>query len=221
MTRIIVVGGTKGGPGKSTIAQQIAVCLKLKKKKKVHLTDIDIQRTTSGWCEDRRQNDELELIPFAYVQDDIVKHLKALQGRTDYVVVDAGGFDSEIQRQAMLLADFIIIPLRPKRRDLKSLRDIDPIIDNVRNVNEKVKIRAVINQCPPLPTQAPRILAAKDIVETFGIEPAPINLYTRNVYDDAEEGGCSIFEMTGKERDKKAESEFEEFVDYIMSLEEE
>ena len=37
----------------------------------------------------------------------------------------------------MLMADVIIIPLRPKRRDLKSLRDIDPIIDNVRNVNEK------------------------------------------------------------------------------------
>ncbi len=194
---------------------------KLKKKKKVHVTDIDIQRTTTSWCEDRRQNDDLELIPFAYVQDDIVKHLKSLQGRTDYVVVDAGGFDSEIQRLAMLMADVIIIPLRPKRRDLKSLRDIDPIIDNVRNVNETVKIRAVVNQCPSLPSRASRILAAKEIVETFGIEAAPVNLYNRNVYDDAEEAGRSIFEMTGAERDKKAEAEFEEFVDYIMSLEEE
>ena len=35
MTQIIVVGGTKGGPGKSTVAQQIAACLKIKKKKKV------------------------------------------------------------------------------------------------------------------------------------------------------------------------------------------
>lgn len=68
MTQIIVVGGTKGGPGKSTVAQQIAACLKIKKKKKVQITDIDIQRTTTGWCEDRRHNEELELIPFAYVQ---------------------------------------------------------------------------------------------------------------------------------------------------------
>ncbi|EFN7708699.1 plasmid stability protein, partial [Escherichia coli] len=151
MTKIFVVGGTKGGPGKSTVAQQIAVCLKVKKKKKVYITDIDIQRTTTSWCEDRRQNEDLELIPFAYVQDDIIKHLKSLQGRAEFVVVDAGGFDSEIQRQAMLMADVIIIPLRPKRRDLKSLRDIDPIIDNVRNVNDKVKVRAVMNQCPALP----------------------------------------------------------------------
>lgn len=32
MTKIFVVGGTKGGPGKSTVAQQIAVCLKVKKE---------------------------------------------------------------------------------------------------------------------------------------------------------------------------------------------
>lgn len=221
MTKIFVVGGTKGGPGKSTVAQQIAVCLKVKKKKKVYITDIDIQRTTTSWCEDRRQNEDLELIPFAYVQDDIIKHLKSLQGRAEFVVVDAGGFDSEIQRQAMLMADVIIIPLRPKRRDLKSLRDIDPIIDNVRNVNDKVKVRAVMNQCPALPSQVSRILAAKEIVETFGIVSAPVNLYNRNVYDDAEESGRSIFEMTGSERDKKAEAEFEEFVDYLLSLEEE
>ena len=221
MTKIFVVGGTKGGPGKSTVAQQIAVCLKVKKKKKVYITDIDIQRTTTSWCEDRRQNEDLELIPFAYVQDDIIKHLKSLQGRAEFVVVDAGGFDSEIQRQAMLMADVIIIPLRPKRRDLKSLRDIDPIIDNVRNVNDKVKVCAVMNQCPALPSQVSRILAAKEIVETFGIESAPVNLYNRNVYDDAEESGRSIFEMTGSERDKKAEAEFEEFVDYLLSLEEE
>ncbi|MBM9391608.1 plasmid stability protein, partial [Escherichia coli] len=37
MTKIFVVGGTKGGPGKSTVAQQIAVCLKVKKKKKVYI----------------------------------------------------------------------------------------------------------------------------------------------------------------------------------------
>lgn len=39
MAKIIVIGGTKGGPGKSTIAQQIAGALVLKKKQKSHLTD--------------------------------------------------------------------------------------------------------------------------------------------------------------------------------------
>ncbi|MFW8292766.1 plasmid stability protein, partial [Klebsiella pneumoniae] len=85
-------------------------------------------------------------------------------------------------------------PLRPKRRDLKSLRDIDPIVDSVSSVNDQIKIRAVMNQCPSLPSQAARIIAAKEIVVTFGIEAVPVNLYNRNVYDDAEEAGRSIFE---------------------------
>ena len=198
-TRLIIVGGTKGGPGKSTIAQQVAACLQLKKKKKVHVTDIDIQRTTTTWCEDR--------------------HLQSLNGRYEYIVVDAGGFDSEIQREAMLIADAILIPLRPKRRDLKSLRDIDPVLESVKAENPEVQIRVVMNQCPSLPSQVSRILASKEIIESFGIEPVPVNIYNRNIYDDAEEAGRSVFEMKGKERDKKAEDEIEELVDYLISLE--
>lgn len=218
-TKLIVVGGTKGGPGKSTVAQQVSACLTLKKNKPSHLTDIDIQRTTTSWCEDRQANKELELLPFAYVENDIVKHLTSLNGRYPYIVVDAGGFDSEIQRQTMMMADVIVIPLRPKRRDLKSLRDLDPIFESVRAENPDVKIVAVMNQCPALPSQVSRILTAKQVVETFGITTAPVNIYNRNVYDDAEEAGRSIFEMTGKDRDQKAEAEIEDLVDYIMSLE--
>ncbi|MCS5982291.1 hypothetical protein LNO78_29075 [Klebsiella pneumoniae subsp. pneumoniae] len=33
-TKLIIVGGTKGGPGKSTVAQQVAAGLQLKRGKK-------------------------------------------------------------------------------------------------------------------------------------------------------------------------------------------
>lgn len=219
MAKIIVVGGTKGGPGKSTIAQQLAGALVLKKDKKTHLSDIDLQMTTTSWAEERRANDDLALIPCEFVQENIVKHINSVSRRCDYVVIDAGGFDAEIQRQAMQLADIILLPFRPKRRDLKSLRNIDPVLDEVRATNPKARILAVMNQCPSLPNQAQRIINSKGIIESFGIEPVPVNLYTRNVYDDAEESGRTIFEMTGSERDQKAEVEVEELVDYILSLE--
>ncbi|EIX9776686.1 AAA family ATPase [Klebsiella pneumoniae] len=218
-TKLIIVGGTKGGPGKSTLAQQVAACLQLKKKKKTHVTDIDIQQTTTSWCEERRANKELELISFSYIENDIIKHLQSLNGRYEYIVVDAGGFDSEIQREAMLISDIVLIPLRPKRRDLKSLRNLDVVLDSVKEANPEVKIRAVVNQCPSLPSQVSRILSSKEIIKSFGIEYAPTNIHNRNVYDDAEEAGRSIFEMTGKERDQKAEAEIEELVDYLISLE--
>ncbi|URI72871.1 AAA family ATPase (plasmid) [Klebsiella pneumoniae] len=201
-TKLIIVGGTKGGPGKSTVAQQVAAGLQLKRGKKVHITDIDIQQTTTSWCEERRNNKNLDLIAFSYIENDIVKHLQSLNGRYEYIVVDAGGFDSEIQREAMLIADIVLLPLRPKRRDLKSLRDLDTVLESVKSSNPEVQIRAVLNQCPSLPSQVSRILSSKDIIESFGIKCVPTNIYTRNVYDDAEEAGRSIFEMKGKDRDK-------------------
>ncbi|EPH6764632.1 AAA family ATPase [Cronobacter dublinensis] len=219
MAKIIVIGGTKGGPGKSTVAQQLAGALVLKKQKKCHLTDIDGQMTTAGWAEERRENEDLALIPFDFVDYEVVKHINAVSQRYDFVVIDAGGFDSEIQRQAMQMADIILLPFRPKRRDIKSLRNLDPVLDNVRNTNHKVRILGVMNQCPSLPNQAQRIINAKGVIESFGIEPVPVNLYTRNVYDDAEESGRTIFEMTGSERDQKAEAEIIELVDYLLSLE--
>lgn len=202
-TKLIIVGGTKGGPGKSTVAQQVAAGLQLKRGKKVHITDIDIQQTTTSWCEERRNNKNLDLIAFSYIENDIVKHLQSLNGRYEYIVVDAGGFDSEIQREAMLIADIVLLPLRPKRRDLKSLRDLDTVLESVKSSNPEVQIRAVLNQCPSLPSQVSRILSSKDIIESFGIKCVPTNIYTRNVYDDAEEAGRSIFEMKGKDRDKR------------------
>lgn len=57
------------------------------------------------------------------------------------------------------------------------------------------------------------------MIESCGIEPVPVNLYTRNVYEDAEESGRTIFEMTGADRDAKAEAEIIKLVDYLLSLE--
>lgn len=48
MAKIIVIGGTKDGSGKSRVAQQVAGALVLKKQKKCHLTDIDGQ--TADFC---------------------------------------------------------------------------------------------------------------------------------------------------------------------------
>ncbi|HBW2968866.1 TPA: AAA family ATPase [Klebsiella pneumoniae] len=216
-TTVIVVGGTKGGPGKSTIAQQVAAYLILKKKKTVFILDIDPQMTTARWCEDRSENEDLTIIPFAAKQHDIDQTIASLRGRYDFVVIDAGGFDSDIQRHALRHSDVVLLPLRPKRRDLRSLGDVDTVVAAARVSNPDLKAYVVMNQCPSLPSQAKRILVAKDVCETFGLETTPVNLYNRNVYDDAEWAGRSIFEVTGSERDPKAEAEIQEVTNFILS----
>ncbi|WP_255602787.1 hypothetical protein [Pantoea sp. DY-15] len=149
--------------------------------------------TTAGWAEERRENDDLALIPFEFVENDIVKHIIAVSQRYDFVVIDAGGFDFEIQRQLCKWPTSFLC--HSALSVVKLNRFVT--LDNVRNTNHEVRTVGVMNQCPSLPNQAQRTINAKGVLESFGIEPVPVNLYTRNVYDDAEESGRNIFEMTG------------------------
>lgn len=208
--KIILVGGSKGGPGKSTIAQQIAGHLLIKEKKNVHLLDIDVQRTTYQWCQDREamaSGEKLAKLSYHYRADGVLDYLRGIQDQHDYIVVDAGGFDSESQREAMLVSTHLLLPIRPKRRDLRSLVALDRVIEKAQILNENLKVRVVMNQCPSLPNQFARIQGAKDVCETFGMTALDTNIYARNVYDDAEEAGRTIFELPKGERDKKAEAE--------------
>lgn len=216
--KVILVGGTKGGPGKSTLAQQIAGHLLLIENLRVHVMDIDIkQQTTYTWCQEREAGEELTELDYSIPDDgqSVGDILRKLVNEVDYVVVDAGGFDSDAQREAMVEADYILLPLRPKRRDIRSLPNLYEIMGMLREVNPDVHIRSVINQCPTLPNMVGYILSAKDAARSFDLLPLDVNVYARNVYDSAEENGRTIFEVP--DRDRKAEGEISSMVRELLS----
>lgn len=216
-TKVITVGGTKGGAGKSTVAQSIASYIFLKKTKSIFLLDIDPQRTTATWCDERSQNESLPHIPYAYEGNDVDVAIDNLRDRYEYIIIDAGGFDSEIQRHALLYSDIAILPIRPKRRDLRSLAAVDAVISAVKSAGSSVRPFVVMAQCPSLPSQMDRILFAKDICKTFDFEVLDANIYNRNVYDDAEWEGGSIFEVEKGKRDPKAEKEITEVAEFVIN----
>ena len=114
----------------------------------------------------------------------------------------------------MSVADLILVPLRPKRRDLKTLAHVSELIELATSFNHELKARATITQAPSLPSQAGRILDAKEVCNSFNIPPLNAITYQRNIYDDIEEGGASVFEST----DKKAILEITALGDEISSL---
>jgi chromosome partitioning protein len=63
-----------------------------------------------------------------------------------------------------------------------------------------MKYSAVINQAPSLPSQLKRIEEAKAICHTWGIPCLESVLAYRNVYDDSEESGSSVFEAKSDEK---------------------
>ena len=205
---IILVGGEKGGSGKSCLAQNLAVYNK-KKKRDILLLDADPQGTTTDWIKERDENSDLRNIPSVQASGNIRQVLDDLSRRYQDIIIDAGGQDSEALRSAMTIATHMLLPFRPKRRDLKTLVHVEQLIRLAKAVNPELVTKAVITQCPTLPSQAQRILDAKDACESFGL--IALNQFTtnRNVYDDADENGLSVFEV---DSDPKAKAEIERIV---------
>ena len=72
---IILVGGEKGGAGKSCLAQNLAVYLQTKNRD-VLLLDADPQGTTTDWIKERDENEDLKNIPSVQASGNIRQVLK-------------------------------------------------------------------------------------------------------------------------------------------------
>ncbi len=202
-SRIISIVGEKGGTGKSTFAQALAVyCLK-EKGLDTTLVDADPQETTSDWADERNKNPDITPINIVQKTGFIVHTLKDLSKRYQVVIVDCGGQDSEAMRSALIVSDLAIFPFRPKRRDLKTLVKMEKVLRDAKVHNETLKYVALITQCPTLPSQLSRIDQAKGACASFGIKPLKNITYYRNAYDDCDESGLTVLEFT----DDKARDE--------------
>lgn len=197
---IILVGGEKGGSGKSCLAQNIAVYLRRERNANILMVDCDPQRTTSDWIQERKANDDLPDINCIQLYGKIRNELISLGEAYDYVVIDCGGQDNLALRSSMAVADHVLIPLRPKRRDLKTVPHMEDLLATCKLVNPKMNAAFVITQCPSLPSLAGRILEAKEVCRSFDVPVLDAITFSRNMYDDSEESGMSVIENepTGK-----------------------
>tara|TARA_R110000744_G_scaffold348700_2_gene454308 strand:+ start:1092 stop:1760 length:669 start_codon:yes stop_codon:yes gene_type:complete len=212
---MILVGGEKGGSGKSCLAQNLAVYFAREKKAIVLMVDCDPQRTTSDWIQARNSDPSLPAINCIQLYGKIRNDLLSLNQHYDYVVVDCGGQDNLALRAAMSVADHVIIPLRPKRRDLKTVPHMEDMLSTCKMVNPKMLASFVITQCPSLPNQAGRILEAKEVCSSFGINVLNAVTYSRNIYDDSEELGSSVLEI---EPDSKAAVEMIAIAEELLAM---
>lgn len=132
---IVVIGGQKGGTGKSTTAFNLAVMAR-RHGLRTLLLDCDPQGTASKLAALRgAQEIDPHIVcaeklagrdtsPFALSRD-----IEGLAAEYDIVIVDVGGFDSERRknpemRGALLVADTFLIPLHPTPIDAWSLSDV-------------------------------------------------------------------------------------------------
>jgi chromosome partitioning protein len=181
----------------------------------VLMVDCDPQRTTSDWIQARNTDPSLTAINCIQLYGKIRNDLLSLNQHYDYVVVDCGGQDNLALRAAMSVADHVVIPLRPKRRDLKTVPHMEDMLSTCKMVNPKMLASFVITQCPALPNQVNRILEAKEVCQSFGINVLDAVTYNRNIYDDSEEQGSSVLEL---DPDSKAAIEMTAIAEELLAM---
>lgn len=197
---IYVICNEKGGAGKSSIAQSLAVYLKLEKNIDALLVDADPQRTTAEWAGERAESD-LPAILCIELTGNITTQLKTLEKQYDSIIVDCGGADSKAMRSSLAVANIALLPFRAKRRDLKVAPAMAEIIDMAKTINSNLKVHSVITQAPTLPSQGYRIQGAKTLLESLNLSPLKYVTRNLNAWDDADEAGQSVLEW---QYDKKA-----------------
>lgn len=194
MGKILLIGGQKGGSGKSTIAQNIAVCL-LQMEYDVMLLDTDKQATSNNWA-DRRNEAQLPTIHCAQKSGDIYKTARDLSERYSFVIIDAGGQDSRELRSSMVAADLMYIPMRASQADLETMPTIDELLGHARTMNPSLQARAIVSMAPSNPL-IKEVDAARELLVNFpSIEVSDCQIQDRKVYRDALLQGKGVVELS-------------------------
>lgn len=206
---IIVVGGTKGGTGKSTIVMNLSAIDVINGNDSL-LVDADRQGSASMWAETRNQSDrELRHVPTVQrYGKSIGQELKGLGDKYTHVFVDAGGYDSLELRSTLVIADKLIIPVRPSQVDIWTLPKIIEIAQGAIIYNSNLRFWFVINGAH----SNPQVKDASDVLELLeGMPVCRSIIHHRRAYTKAPVMGMAVTEMQGRDRDPKA-------VDEILGL---
>jgi chromosome partitioning protein len=213
----LVIGGIKGGTGKTTIATNFAY-MRSSAGKKVLLVDADEQKSASAWS-DQRAGMQIQSgwttiqLSGMYLYEEILKLSKLY----DDIIIDTGGRDNSSQRSALTVADIFLMPFRPKAFDVWTLGQVNNLLSLAKASNPKLITLAVINQSDV--NGIADVEEAKDIISECNITCLTHSIGTRRSFGNAATEGLSVMELSSEKKNwiQKAQQEMQQLYDSVYS----
>ena len=221
-SRGILVGGEKGGTGKSTIATNLAIMFKLAGFD-THLVDCDTQQTSLKLSNRRSaQGTKPSLICTHLAGSQLQVPLVDLAEKYDTVVIDCGGQDSVELRSALITpcVNLVIIPIQAGYFDLETLVNMNALVHTSKIYNSRLVAKCLINRAP---THA-NITVASEARDFIQQELDHLNVFDtvicdRVSYSYAVARGDSVVEYEKRmRRDGKATNEMVKLYKEITGL---
>lgn len=207
---IIDIAHTKGGVGKSTIATNLAV------EMPADLLDLDTQNSSIGFCKlgPHRPN-TIFYVGQKLVKDDLQFFLDGYKGTNRrHLVIDSGGYDSEIVRLLLVCSDIIITPVAVSQVELMGLQNFDRVISEANKVSP---IRAYVLFNRVTHFQNKDLETFKEYVseKITDYKILQTQIGDRRAYKDAFASGQSVCELDER---SKASGEIRSLVSEITEL---
>lgn len=194
--KTLAIISQKGGSGKTTIAVHMAVCA-IRQNLHTAIIDIDPQGSAYDWYLSREEENELNAVQASAGQlAALLKQAKA--GGADFVIVDTAPHSDSAAAMTAQLSDFVLIPCRPARFDLKAISSTAEIIKLA-----KTPAAVIINAAP----RGKLAEEAREALQQQGMTVLDPVLQNRVAYSHAVVDGHSVHEY---EPEGKAAEEIDE-----------
>jgi chromosome partitioning protein len=213
---IVLFSHQKGGVGKSTIAINFAYQVQ-KKYKDIAILDLDSQHSAVLFNQ-LQASEKLPTIK-CVTQNDInlsefLSHYKA--DKNNLLIIDSGGYDSDINRTALIKAYIIITPVEISQIEIFGLQKFRKILkDASETLGRTIKTNVLINNVDSRSKSK-----LKDLREYVKEKKNYFNLLDTTMYSRADYKNSYGDGLTVKEYNKKgqAQEEIKEFTKEIYKL---
>lgn len=191
---IISITSLKGGVGKSTLTQNLAVCF-AHTGYKTCIVDADTNQSSLKWSGLRPENLPAIFVSGQGEDNSLAKNVKLLNDQFDIVLIDGTPSLSKTTSKILLLADLVLIPIQPSGLDIWATElFIERLNDAVEQKERAIPAWFILNQ------HDDRLSLDRDTREAIadipGIGLLKTPLKTRQSYRKAVIEGMGVYEYT-------------------------
>lgn len=212
---IIVVGGIKGGSGKTTIATNLAV-IRSAENRDVLLIDADDQETATDFTilRNERHEGSAGYTSIKLAGPAVRTQTLRLVEKYDDIIIDTGGRDTTSQRAALTFADLLLVPFVPRSFDLWTLEKVGGLVEEMQPANLKLKAHTFLNRADARGQDNDEAITYLRESPALGFIDTPLG--ARKAFSNAAAQGLSVTEL--KPPDPKAVDEILILYKYIFDI---
>ena len=192
---IVVVGHTKGGVAKTSLALALAI-RRASQGRDVLLVDADEQQTASKFAALRTSLEVggASYQTAAYVGRAVRDQVRTLAPRFQDTVIDVGGRNTDSLRAALMVADRLIVPVPAASFEVWEVETIDELVGAAKTMNPKLDAVSVLSMADHRRSRnnAEAIIALRDAEH---IAYSGVMIHSRVAWQEAQAAGRAVFEM--------------------------